>query len=84
MDLVPSAGANIRECPVHTANPICSREPARKAPNQIFRSAFRQEQLDGHENSTGEIGDEEEVSLVPGKQASARIQSRNWGEDCYV
>jgi hypothetical protein len=68
----------------NTVNPIYSRKPARKASNQIFRSAFRQEQLDGHETSTGEIGDQEEVSLVPGKQASAQIQSRNWGEACYV
>ena len=47
-------------------------ETTRNATNQIFRSAFRQEQLDGHENSTGEIGDQDEVSLVPDKQAPAR------------
>ena len=50
-----------------------------KPQTRYFDERFGRSKLDGHEKSTGEIGDQEEVSLVPGKQTSTRIQSRNWG-----
>ena len=63
---------------VHTVNPICSREPARKARNQILRSACRVEANEQGREIHVEIGNQEEVAISgQGKTESAGSKSWN-------